>query len=213
MLKILIADDHAIVRRGMVQILEEAGVPVQVDEAANGNEAISRVRDNQYDIILLDISMPGKSGVDVLKQIKSEFPKLPVLILSMYPEEQYAVRLIKAGASGYITKESAPELLSEAVTKVSSGQKFISPSVANLLAESINSDVNEIDENKQHLQLSDREYHVFLEIASGKSQTDIAKELSLSVKTIASYRSRIMQKMHMNSNADMTLYASRNSLI
>lgn len=213
MLRILIADDHAIVRKGMIQILEETGTVFEIEEAANGNEAIQKARDSKFDLVLLDISMPGKSGVDVLKQLKTEYPKLPVLILSMYPEEQYAVRLIKAGASGYITKESAPELLAEAVTKVSSGQKFISPSVANLLAESITSDISDEDDSQQHSQLSDREYHVFLAIAAGKSQTDIAKDLSLSVKTIASYRSRILQKMHMTSNADMTLYASRNNLI
>lgn len=131
----------------------------------------------------------------------------------MYPEEQYAVRLIKAGASGYMTKESAPELLSEAVSRVSSGQKFITPSVANLLAESITSNISDCDENQQHSQLSDREFHVFLAIAAGKSQTEIANSLSLSVKTIASYRSRILQKMNITSNAEMTLYASRNNLI
>ncbi len=184
------------------------------DEVSDGFAVIDRVRKNQYDVLLLDIAMPGKSGVDVLKQIRQEGCRLPVLILSMYPPEQYAVRLIRAGASGYLTKESAPDQLAEAVEAVATGRRYISPDVAGLLADSINDKPDDQeDENSRHHRLSDREYQVFLRLATGQGLTEIGKEFFLSAKTIASYRSRILQKMGMRSNAEMTLYASRNQLI
>ncbi len=214
MIRILIADDHAVVRKGMIQILEESALQAQCDEAGDGHETINMIRQGNYDVLLLDIAMPGKNGVDVLKQIRQEGAKLPVLILSMYPPEQYAVRLIRAGASGYLTKESAPEQLAEAVEAVSQGRKYISSTVADLLADSLSGNQGvEVDDNSRHQQLSDREYQVFLRLAAGQGLTEIGKEFHLSVKTIASYRSRILQKMGIKTNAEMTLYASRNELI
>lgn len=213
MLKILIADDHAVVRKGMIQVLVAAGMDIEPVEASSGHEVLELVRSRQFDMVLLDISMPGKNGVEVLKQIRRELPKLPVLILSMYPEDQYAVRLLRAGASGYLNKDAAPDKLAEAVALISEGHKFVSQKVADLLSESLASRTRQDPDVPPHESLTDREFHVFMNIAAGKSQTDIAEELSLSVKTIASYRSRILAKMGLKSNAALTLYASRNNLI
>ena len=213
MLRVLIADDHAVVRKGMIQILDEANLSFVPTEACNGHEVMEFVREQEFDLLLLDIAMPGKNGVEVLKQIKQEIPKLPVLILSMYPEDQYAVRLIRAGAAGYLNKEAAPDQLAEAVKAISEGRKFISSQVADLLADSLMRGDPIKNETEPHEMLSDREFHVFINMAAGKSQTDIARDLSLSVKTIASYRSRILKKLGMKSNAEMTLYASHNKLI
>jgi len=210
--RILIVDDHAVVRRGMIQILEDTGDKLHLGEASDGVEAMEKIRSESWDVVLLDVAMPGRSGADVLKQIKQEYPKLPVLVLSMYPEDQYAVRLVRAGASGYMTKESAPELLADAVRMVSVGKKYISPKVAELLAETLAENLNDV-EGDLHARLSDREFHVFLQIAGGKGLSDIARELSLSVKTIASYRSRILEKLRLKTNADLTLYASKHDLI
>ncbi len=212
MKRILIVDDHSIVRRGMRQILEETGDSFEFGEAENASEAITQIRDSKWDLVLLDVAMPGKRGPELLVQIKLETPKLPVLVLSAYPEEQYAVRLIKAGAAGYLNKKSAPDFLVEAVKTALKGSKFISPQVAVLLADSI-SDNEEGSKKLAHEKLSDREYVVFTQIALGVPLSDIGKELNLSVKTIATYRTRLMEKMALKSNAEITLYAMRNNLI
>ncbi|MBI5043908.1 MAG: response regulator transcription factor [Nitrospirae bacterium] len=209
MIKILIADDHAIVRKGLKQILADAPVAVLTDEAGSGQEALKKVRENDYNVVLLDISMPGMSGVDVLKQLKSEKPKLPVLILTMHPEEQYAVRILKAGASGYLTKESAPDELISAIQKVSQGGKYISPSLAEKLASDLDHDIRQ----PLHEMLSDREYQIMTMLASGKSTKEIAQELSLSMPTVSTYRSRILQKMNLKNNAELINYAIKNNLL
>jgi two-component system invasion response regulator UvrY len=209
MLKILIADDHPIVRRGLKQIIGETTDMVVAGEAADGLEVLTKVRVGKYDVVLMDISMPVKNGIDVLAQLKYERPKLPVLMLSMHPEEQYAVQALKAGASGYLTKESAPNELVGAIRKVSTGGKYVSASLAEKLAAIVQKGYEELP----HQTLSERELHVMRLIASGKTVSEIAKELSLSVKTISTYRSRILDKMQMKNNAQLTRYAINNSLI
>jgi two-component system invasion response regulator UvrY len=209
MLKILIADDHPVFRRGLKQIIAEIPDTVVVDEATNGWEALQMTRAGDYDTVILDISMPGKSGIDVLAQLIREKPKLPVLMLSMHPEEQYAVRALRAGASGYLTKESAPEELVAAIQKVSTGGKYVSSSLGEKLA----SIVQHKAEQLPHEILSHREYQVMCLIASGRAITEIARELSLSVKTVSTYRSRILQKMKMKNSSELTRYAINNSLI
>ena len=209
MIRILIADDHTIVREGLKQILAETHDMLVAAEAENGQELLDKVFKNNYDVVLLDISMPGRSGLDILKQLKSEQPYLSVLILSMYSEEQYAMRAIRAGASGYMTKESAPEELIKAIRKVSQGRKYISPSLAEKLAFSFESG----NERPPHEILSDREYQVMCMIASGKSVKEIAEGLSLSVKTISTYRSRILEKMNLKNNSALTHYAIQNRLV
>ncbi len=203
MIRILIADDHAIIRQGLKQILDESGEMSVTAEAANGGEALHKLREGEYDVVLLDISMPGKSGIEVLKQIKEEKPKLPVLILSIYPEDQYAVRLLKAGAAGYLTKESAPEELVKAVRRVAAGKKHISPAVAEMLADGIGSEASQAP----HEILSDREYQIFLLLAAAKTVSEIADKLALSVKTVSTYRHRILEKMHLRNNAELMHYA------
>ena len=208
MLKILIADDHPVFRRGLKQIIAETTDIVVADEAADGLEVLNKVKVGDFDVVLLDISMPGKTGIDVLAQLKYERPKLPVLMLSMHPEEQYAVRALRAGASGYLTKESAPDELVGAIRKVSTGGKYVSASLAERLASLLQK-----AEQLPHDILSRREYQVMCLMASGKTVSEIAKELSLSVKTISTYRSRILEKMKMKNNAELTRYAINNSLI
>jgi len=209
MLRILIADDHPIVRQGLRQIIAEIPDMVVADEASNGDEVLSKARASHYDVVLLDISMPGIHGLDVMRQLKNERPRLPVLILSIHPEEQYAVRALRSGASGYLTKESAPDELITAIRKVSMGGKYVSSSLAERLAYELES----IDEQLPHNTLSDREYQIMLFIASGKTVTEIADELSLSIKTISTYRSRILEKMKMKNNAELTYYAIKNHLV
>lgn len=209
MLKILIADDHAIVREGIKQILVEIPDKITTDEAINGKEVIQKVYDNNYDMVLLDISMPGRSGLDILKYLKGEKPALKILILSMHPEEQYAVRALKAGASGYLTKESTPHELTEAIRKVSMGKKYVSSSLAETLA----SHLETTAEKPLHETLSNREFEVMCMIASGKTVKEVADELSLSVKTISTYRTRILEKMKMKNNAQLTHYTILNNLI
>jgi len=209
MLKILIADDHAIVRQGLKQIVTETADMIVAGEASNGQELLNKIQENDYDVVVLDITMPGRDGIDVLKQLRSERPELPILMLSIHPEEQYALRALKAGASGYLTKESAPDELVVAIRKVSRGGKYISSSLAEKLAFELESG----REQAPHETLSDREYHVMCLIASGKTVTEIAQELSLSEKTISTYRSRILEKMKMKNNAELTYYAIKNQLV
>ena len=209
MLRILVADDHEVVRKGLVKVLAEILQPIKVDEANNGQEAVSKVLKSEYDLVVLDIKMPGKSGLDVLKEIKQHRPKLPVLILSMHPEEQFAIRAMRAGASGYLTKECAGDELVLAIRKALKGERYISGSLAEILADDLGGD----SEKSIHEILSDREYQVLLMIASGKPVGAIAKELCLSVKTISSYRTNILLKTRMKNNAEITHYAIQNKLV
>jgi len=208
-IRILVADDHAVVREGIKQIL--SGIPdiVVAGEASDGFQALDQARKGQYDLLLLDIAMPRMSGLDVLKQLKSERADLPILMLSMYPEEQYAIRTLKAGASGYLAKESAPEELIAAVRKVCRGGKYVTSSLAEKLAVYLDYDT----EKPPHERLSDREYQIVLMIASGKTVSEIANELSLSVKTISTHRSRALEKMGFKTNAELTHYAIVNGLV
>ena len=209
MLRILIADDHEVVRKGLGKVLVEILQSVHVDEAANGQEAVAKVLKNEYGLVVLDIKMPGKSGLDVLKEIKQHRPKLPVLILSMHPEEHFAIRAIRAGASGYLTKECAGDELALAIRKALKGERYISGSLAEILAGGLEGD----PEKPPHENLSDREYQVMLMIASGKTVGGIAKELCLSAKTISSYRTNLLLKMGMKNSAEITHYAIQNKLV
>ena len=195
--KILVADDHAIFREGLKQVIAKTVDMVVADEATDGQEALCKIRENDYDIVLLDISMPGRSGLDILAEIKNLRPKLPVLILSMHPEEQYAIRAFKAGASGYLTKGNPPQELIEALQKVALGEKYISPNLAEALVASIGNDAP----TSPHNDLSNREFQVLCLIASGKPVSKIAGELALSVKTISTYRTQILRKMNMQNNS------------
>jgi len=209
MIKILIADDHAIVREGLKQILSESPDLVVAAEACSGQEVLEKISKNDLDLVVLDIAMPGRGGLDILKEIKTQKPRLPVLMLSMYPEEQYAIRVLKAGASGYLTKESAPDELVKAIRQISQGKKYISPSLAEKLA----IDLELSPDKLPHEILSDREYQVMCMIASGKTLKEIADGLSLSIKTISTYRSRILEKMNMKTNAELTHYAIKSNLV
>ncbi|MBI3902403.1 MAG: response regulator transcription factor [Nitrosomonadales bacterium] len=208
MIRILIADDHAIVRHGLKQIIEKSGEMCVVAEADRGAEVLRKLREIECDVVLLDVSMPDMSGVDVLKQIHAERPHLPVLILSIYPEDQYAMRMIKAGAVGYMTKDSAPPEVVKALLHVAGGKKYISPVVAELLANELGAP----EEKLPHQTLSDREYQIFLLLASAKTVSEIADTLSLSVKTISTYRTRILEKMRLDNNAELMRYAVDNHL-
>lgn len=208
-LKILIADDHPIVRQGLKQILASESDVVALGEAETAQKMLELSRKQHWDVVVLDITMPGRSGLDVLKELKHERPKLPVLVLSAHPEDQYAVRVLKAGAAGYMTKERAPEELIKAIRKVLGGGKYVSESLAEKFAFAL-----EVDTEKPlHETLSDREYQVMLMIASGKTATQISKKLYLSVKTISTYRTRILEKMKMTTNAELMRYAMQNRLI
>jgi two-component system, NarL family, invasion response regulator UvrY len=209
MIRILVADDHTVVREGIKQILSGHTDMVVEDEAANGQEVLRKVMKNSYDLILLDISMPGKSGLEILEEIRALRPKLPVLILSMHPEEQYAVRMLRAGAAGYLTKASAPEELISAIRKVSKGGKYVTASLAEKLAFELDAGA----EKPCHEKLSSREYQVMLMLAAGQTVGEVAAALCLSAKTISTYRTRILEKMNMKKNAELTLYAVKNNLI
>lgn len=209
MLQILVADDHAVVREGVKQILADVSDMVVIGEASDGPETLEKAMRNDYDVILLDISMPGRNGLEILKEIKTRLPKTPVLILSMHPEEQYAVRALRAGAAGYLTKASAPQELIGAIRKASRGGKYVTASLAEKLAFELDADT----EKPPHESLSNREYQVMLMLASGKTVGEIAAELCLSAKTISTYRTRIMEKMGMKKNAELTLYAVKRQLV
>ena len=209
MIRIMIADDHAIVRQGLKKILEEGGEIKILAEHANGADALRWVRANDCDVVLLDIAMPGMGGIEVLKQLHEEKPKLPILILSIYPEDQYAVRLIKAGAAGYLTKESAPEVVRDAVRRVAAGKKYINPAVAEMLA----SEFGVQEGRLPHETLSDREFQIFRLLASAKTVSEIAAALSLSVKTVSTYRTRILDKMQLRNNAELMRYAVEKHLM
>lgn len=205
-IKFLIADDHAIVRKGLVQILREEFPKAEITEVASSSQVMDEVDGQSWDVILLDISMPGRNGIETLKQIRTNGVRTPILMLSMHPEDQYAVRALKAGASGFLNKETAPEELLAAVRLLLSGRKYITPSVAEKLTETIT-------EKNAHELLSDREMQVLQRIASGKTVSEIAVEIALSVNTISTYRTRILEKLNLNNNAELTRYALDNNLV
>lgn len=209
MLKILLADDHAVVRQGLKQIVSEIPEVGQVGEAATGEEALVLVRAEHWDVLVLDMSMPGRGGLDVLKDVRRERPATKVLVLSMHPEDQFAVRMLKAGASGYLTKETAPAELVVAVRKLLSGGKYISGTLAEKLAFDMDRDTDK----PLHEALSDREFQVLRMLAAGRTVQQIADELMLSAKTISTYRARILEKLNLGSNAEMIHYAIQNRLI
>jgi two-component system invasion response regulator UvrY len=206
---ILIVDDHPVVRKGLKQILEAEFDPANIGEAEDSRQALELVRSQPWDVVILDISIPPRSGLDILGEIKAGRPKLPVLILSIHPEDQYAVRALRAGASGYLTKECAPKELVKAVGMILKGGKYISSSLAEKLADRLSPDAR----IPLHERLSDREFQVLCLIASGKTTSEIAAELFLSVKTIGTFRARILEKMGMKSNAELAHYAIKNGLI
>ena len=206
--KVMIADDHALFRAGLRSLLEETGEFEVVAEACNGEDALKAVREQAIDVTLLDLSMPKQSGIDVLKRMKSLKPDMAVLILSMFPEEQYAVNMLRAGASGYLTKESAPDKVVAALRTVRKGRKYISNEVAELLAETPDASTAPL-----HGTLSQREFQIFCKLSAGQSVSEVAAELFLSVKTISTYRTRVLEKMGMHSNADLTYYAIKNGII
>jgi len=208
-IRILIADDHPIVREGYKKILMSQPDMDVTGEAGNGQEVLDLVQKKEFELILLDISMPGRSGLEILKELKSQKPHLPVMILSIYPEEQYAVRAFRDGASGYLTKASTPKELISAIRKVSQGGRYVTEALAEKLTYFLHGDA----EKAPHEKLSDREYQVMLLIASGKTVTQIAEELCLSVKTISTYRRHILEKMQFSTNAEITMYAIQNKLL
>ncbi len=209
MIRILIADDHAIVRAGLKQFIADQGDMQVAGEAATGTEAIALVRAGEYDVVLLDISMPDKNGIDTLKTLRQVRPDMPVLMLSGYAEEQYAVNLLRAGAAGYLNKEAASTQLVGAIRTVVRGRKFVSPALAQILADGVTGD----GETPLHGELSQREFQVFCKLAAGAAVSKIADDLFLSVKTVSTYRTRVLEKMGMKSNADLTYYAIKNGLI
>jgi len=209
MIEIMIADDHAIVRAGLKQCINDTKDIIVKDEASNGDEAFNKAIQNDYDVILLDLSMPGRNGLDIIKEVKNQKPKVKILVLTIHPEEQYAMRVLKAGASGYLTKESAPQELISAIRKVALSGRYISPSLAEKL-------VFEIEDKKEksiYRTLSDREYQVLCMTATGAKLDNIAAELSISVKTVSSYRSRVLRKLNLHSTAELIRYAIDNQLV
>ncbi len=208
-LQIIIADDHAVVRKGLKQILSDELLDAQISEATSAENLLEIIRKHKFDLVISDISMPGRSGIELLKQLRIDYPTLPVLILSMHPETQYAMRALKAGAAGYLTKDTASEELVKAVHQILNGRKYISPLLAELLAENITGSITETS----HELLSDREFEVMKLIAAGKSISEIAETLSISINTVSTYRSRVLEKMKLQTNADLTLYAIEHKLI
>jgi len=209
MLRILIADDHTVVRKGLKQILIEEFKSATIEEVTDGEGLLKKVMKEEWDVIVSDISMPGRSGLEVLQQIKELHPKLPVLILSVHPEDQYAIRVLKAGASGYLNKDSAPDELVKAIHQVLLGKKYITSSIAERLASLLDQDADKLP----HENLSDREFEVLKLLAAGQAVSEIAERLALSVTTVSTYRARILTKMNLKTNADLTLYAISNKLL
>jgi len=209
MIRVLIADDHAILRRGLKEILTREFKDAVCGEAENAQQTLAQVQGRGWDLVILDVSMPGRSGVDVLGDVKRVRPKLPVLVLSMHPEDQYAKRVLKAGAAGYMNKETAPEELIKAIRKVLAGGRYVSSGLAEKLA----LDLNENAGRPAHEILSDREFEVLRMIASGKTVTQVAESLHLSVTTVSTYRARILEKMQMTTTAELMHYALRNNLV
>ena len=208
-MKILITDDHAVLRRGLKQILEDGFGKIQFGDAASGSEAIEAVTREHWDLVMLDITMPGRSGLDALKEIKVLKPNMRVLVLSVHSEDQFAVRVLKAGASGFLNKDSAPEELVKAVRKVLAGGRYVGDSLAEKLAGTLEKKGIEF----AHEQLSDREFQVLRMIGSGKTVSEIGAELSLSVKTVSTYRTRILEKMKLSTNAELTRYSFEHKLV
>ncbi len=209
MIKVLIADDHPIVRQGLRQILAGTADMVVAGEAVNGQEALEQVQAGEWDVLVLDITLPDRSGFDILKEVKREQPHLPVLMLSIHAEEQFAVHLLKAGASGYLTKENAPDELVKAIRKVMDGGKYISPGLAETLAFGLDA----ASDQPRHETLSDREFQVMQLMASGKTPMEIAEVLSLSAKTVSTYRTRLLEKLNLKTNAELIRYAIEHGLI
>jgi DNA-binding NarL/FixJ family response regulator len=209
MIRVLLADDHAIVRAGLKEILAETGDITVAGEAASGQEVLTRIRESDYDVAVLDMSMPGRSGIELIRQVKDEKPRLRILVLTMHSEQQYAVRALKAGASGYLTKEGAPDQLVAAIRRIAAGGAFVSPETAEQLA----LDVNRAPGGPPHTLLSDREFQVFELIVNGKSVTDIARQLALSVKTVSTHKTRILHKMGVTSEAELVRYALEHKLL
>ena len=209
MIKTIICDDHTIVRRGLRQILLESGRIEVVGEAANYRELRPLMKSTECQILLCDIEMPGKNGIEITEQVKSDYPKTAVIVLSIYPEDQYAIRALRAGASGYLNKDSAPEKLLEAVLQVAAGTKYISPEVSQSILEMFSGRTDKLT----HQSLSDREFQVMRLIASGKKLSEIAESLSLSPKTVSVYRSRILEKLHLANNVEIAHYASKSGLV
>jgi DNA-binding NarL/FixJ family response regulator len=209
MMRILIADDHAIVRRGLKQILLEEYPFAQIGEADNAEELVKKALFEKWDVVISDLNMPGRSGLDALKQIKQTLPNLPVLIMSMYPEDQFAVRVLKAGAAGYLGKDSVHDELIKAIQTVIRGKKYITPAIAEKLVDAFRDEGNE----PPHHLLSDREFEVFKLLAAGKTNAEIADQLSLSTTTVSTYRSRILEKMNLRSNAELIMYAMKKKLL
>lgn len=209
MLRILVADDHTVVRRGLRQILSEGFPGAAIEEVADAEDLVKQVMKAEWDVVISDLSMPGRSGLDALQQIKQLQPNLPVLILSIHPEDQYALRVLKAGASGYLSKDMAPDELVIAVQKVMLGKKYITSAVAEKLASALDQD----QDKDPHEYLSDREFSVLKMLAAGKSVSEIAETLFLSVTTVSTYRARILAKMNLKNNADLTLYSIEHKLL
>ncbi|MCX7981379.1 MAG: response regulator transcription factor [Syntrophales bacterium] len=208
-IRVLVADDHPVVREGLKKIIAADGEMEVVGEAENGTEVLKLLQEKKFDCLILDISMPGESGLVITKEIKSLFPHLPILIVTMYPEEQFAIRAFRAGASGYLTKTSAPTELITAIRKVSSGGRYVSSSLAERLTYYLSGEGKKLP----HESLTDREYQIMLKIAAGKTTAEIAEELSLSVKTISAYRTSILEKLHLKNTVELTRYAIENGLI
>jgi two-component system invasion response regulator UvrY len=209
MTNVLIADDHSIVREGIKSLLSNVPDILVAGEACNSSEVFEKIQNAAIDLVILDITMPGQSGLEVLKQLKAEHPELPVLILSMHPEEQYGMRVLMAGADGYLTKEAAPEELLSAIRKITKGGKYITPSLAERLAKNL----NRKGRPEGYRTLSDREYEVLRGIGRGKTVSEVASELYLSVSTVSTYRRRVLEKLNLRTNADLTYYAIKQELI
>ncbi len=209
MIKIFIADDHPLIRKGIKEIFEEEIDIKVIGDAAYPHEVLEGLKKLEPDVLITDLSMPGRSGLDLISDIKQLFPKLPVLVLTMHPEDRFAVRALKAGAFGYLTKDAKPEEIIKAVRQVVTGRKYITPSLAEMLATEIDRDITKMP----HELLSDREFQIMQLVASGKKVSEIAEKLSISIRTVNTYRARVMNKMNMKTNADLTLYAVENNLI